>query len=249
MSPRSLPLDAVRCLALLGGALAAAALALVAAAALGWPGLLGALGAYGAVSLLVLRGLPHHLPHPRFGLANAVTLLRAAVVALLAGIVMDGAPLSPAGRWALVVAGGAALLLDGVDGWAARRTGLASRFGARFDMETDAFFVLALSALVWRAGQAGGWVLASGAMRYIFVLAGWVFPVLAGPVPPRWRRKAICVVQVAALILALAPPLAPGAASLLCAGALALLVYSFAADGIWLLAAPPGRQGLGRVTT
>src|SRR6185437_12999615 len=69
-------------------------------------------------------------------------------------------------------AGMAALVLAGVDGWAARRSGFASRFGARFDMESDALFVLALAALVYRTGQAGAWVLTLGAMRYIFVAAG-----------------------------------------------------------------------------
>jgi multidrug efflux pump subunit AcrA (membrane-fusion protein) len=38
-------------------------------------------------------------------------------------------------------------MLDGVDGWLARRHEIASRFGARFDMEVDALLILALSVL------------------------------------------------------------------------------------------------------
>ena len=34
-----------------------------------------------------------------------------------------------------------------------------SSFGARFDMETDAAFILILSVLVWQHGKAGAWVL------------------------------------------------------------------------------------------
>ena len=49
------------------------------------------------------------------------------------------------GRWGRWPA-----LLDLVDGWVARRTGTASPFGARFDLETDAALILVLSWLVWR---------------------------------------------------------------------------------------------------
>jgi phosphatidylglycerophosphate synthase len=229
-----------------GGALAVAALAIQRAAGLGWVSVAGALLCYGGIALLVLSGLPHHAPHRRFGPANAVTALRAAYVALLSGIVMEGDALSPGGRWVVAAAGTAALVLDGVDGWAARRTGLDSPFGARFDMEVDALFVLVLSMLVYHAGQAGAWVLTSGLMRYMFVLAGRLWPPLAAPVPPRFRRKAICVVQIAVLILALLPALSPARASALCLGGLALLVYSFGADCVFLLT---GRQAAGRTPT
>ena len=48
-----------------------------------------------------------------------------------------------------------ALALDWVDGQVARRTGTCSAFGARFDMETDAFLILVLSAYA-AADSAGG---------------------------------------------------------------------------------------------
>ena len=49
-----------------------------------------------------------------------------------------------------------ALILDAVDGWLARRTRTATELGARFDMEVDAFLILALSVFVSRAaGRAG----------------------------------------------------------------------------------------------
>ena len=44
--------------------------------------------------------------------------------------------------------------LDGVDGWLARRRGMSSAFGARFDMEIDALLVQVLAILVWRYGKA-----------------------------------------------------------------------------------------------
>lgn len=234
MSPRPLLIDAGWQLALLGGALAVVALTLMPLTGLGWHGLAATLVAYGAIVVLVLAGLREHAPHRRFGPANRVTLLRAAYTALLGGILTEGLRIGEAGRWVLVASGAAALALDGIDGWAARRSGVSSRFGARFDMETDALFVLALSALVYRAGQAGAWVLTLGAMRYIFVVAGWLWPLLTAPLAPSTRRKGVCVCVLVVMLVALAPPVTPVMGRWLCLGGLLLLGYSFAADCFWL---------------
>jgi phosphatidylglycerophosphate synthase len=111
---------------------------------------------------------------------------------------------------------------------------MASAFGARFDMETDAALLLVLAVLAWQLGKAGPWVLAVGLMRYAFVAAGAAAPWLRDPLPPSFRRKAVCAVQMVALVAALAPIVAPRASALLAAAALAALCYSFAADVRWL---------------
>jgi phosphatidylglycerophosphate synthase len=242
LPPRPLLTSAGWQLTLLAGVLFAAALALGSMAAFGWRGFVVAHTCFGLVATLVVLGLGRHAPHHRFGLANAVTSTRAAAAALLLGVVTElllGGPLILDAnlRWILVVAATAALLLDGVDGWAARRTGMASDFGARFDMETDALFLLTLSLLVHATSNLGVWVLTSGLMRYAFVLAGWMWPPLAAPLSPLWRRKAIYSVQVSALIGALAPAVPAEVAHAMCLAGLALLSYSFGADCIWL-----GRQ-------
>ena len=233
---RSLFIDAARHLALQGGALTLCGITVMAISGLRWHALAAALLAYGVIGVLILSGLEHHAPHRRFGPANSVTLLRAAYAAFLVGVLVAGAPLDPGARWLLAGFGFLSLLLDGVDGWAARRSGFASAFGARFDLETDAFFVLALSALLYHSGQAGAWVLTAGLMRYTFVAAGWLWPALAAPLPPSRRRKVICVVLILALLTALTPAVGGEAARLLCFAALALLIYSFGADCVWLIA-------------
>src|SRR5262245_39849266 len=207
---------------------------------LSWRFPVAALGCYGIVTVLVLAGLPRHAPHSSFGLANSVTLTRALLTALLWGALAElqfgGAlVLDQPMRRLLVLAATVALLTDGVDGWAARRSGMASDFGAHFDMEVDALFLLALSMLVYATGDVGAWVMASGALRYAFVISGYRWPQLAMPLPPLWRRKAICVLQFTVLIVALAPIVPAAAAQMLCLGGLALLGYSFAADLIWLV--------------
>ena len=61
---------------------------------------------------------------------------------------------------------------------------MASAFGARFDMETDALLIQVLAILAWQYGKAGPWVLVSGLLRYLFVAAGWVWPWMREPLFP-----------------------------------------------------------------
>jgi phosphatidylglycerophosphate synthase len=178
------------------------------------------------------------VPHP-FGLANWVTLLRASGAALLLGAagaaVFAGLALGAAARWTALAAALALLALDGVDGFLARRLGQATAFGARFDMEADALLGLGLSFFVWALGQAGAWVLLSGLMRYIFIIVGWVWPALAAPLPPRRRRRAICVAHISVLTVSLAPPVTTLWSTVICLAGLVLLGYSFGSDAVWLL--------------
>ena len=140
----------------------------------------------------------------------------------------------PVSAWAAVAVATLALLLDGVDGIAAHRSGLASAFGARFDMEVDALLAMTLSLLALQAGKAGPWVLALGAMRYAFVVAAWIWPWLAAPLPERLRRKTVCVIQIGALIALIAPIVTPPLSSGIAATVMALVAWSFAVDILWL---------------
>ncbi|MGE0816111.1 MAG: CDP-alcohol phosphatidyltransferase family protein [Vicinamibacterales bacterium] len=170
-------------------------------------------------------------PRPTSQLANAITGVRLALAAALWAVPAT----SP---WTLVTMAAAAAALDAVDGLVARRTGGASRAGARFDMETDAFLIATLAVLVWRLGKAGPWVVLSGALRYLFVAAGWALPWLAADLPPSRRRQAVCVVQVVALVVALAPAVPPPVSAPLSAAALGLLAWSFWVDVRWLAGTP-----------
>jgi len=164
--------------------------------------------------------------------ANLVTGTRAVLVA---GVAAAGlAPPTPRLAATLVAVGAGAALLDLVDGWVARRTGTATPFGARFDMEVDAALVLVLSGLLWRFGVTGPWVLAAGLMRYVFVAAAGPWPWLARPLPPSRRRQTICVVQIVALLVALAPVVPPPLAVAAAASGLVALTSSFAVDVAWL---------------
>lgn len=190
---------------------------------------------YALLTTYVARFVADHAPHARFGKANGLTLVRGAIACLLGGLVVVAPHAPPPVLWAATVGGFAALALDGLDGLIARRYGEVSRFGAAFDMETDALIILLLSVLMYRLDRAGAWVLAIGLMRYAFVVAGWVWPRLTAPLPASSRRKAICVVQVAVPIACIPAASSVAASRLALAAALLALGISFAIDVIWLL--------------
>jgi phosphatidylglycerophosphate synthase len=128
------------------------------------------------------RGLSHYRSD-RLGPANRVTLARATLAVGIAALVADSfAHAVPVTMLTSLAAG--ALALDAVDGWVARRTRTAASLGAHFDAEVDAFLILVLSVYVARS--AGAWVLAIGAARYVFAVAGWPLPWLRAPLPPRY---------------------------------------------------------------
>jgi phosphatidylglycerophosphate synthase len=186
----------------------------------------------GALFALVLAvALPRvraHHPHRRFGAANQVTTIRAALAALAAGLI--GEPHAPAVPMLAIALGALATALDAVDGWLARRSRMQSAFGARFDLEVDALLILVLSILAWRYGKAGVWVLAAGLTRYAFVAAGRIWPWLRRPLPGTLRGKAICVVQIGGLLVALVPSVQRPWSAAVAAASIAALWYSFVVD-------------------
>jgi phosphatidylglycerophosphate synthase len=173
-----------------------------------------------------------HDAAPIFGAANAVTLARGVLALDLLALL--GSPPSAVLAWSIVALALLALVLDGVDGRVARRRGETSAFGARFDMETDALLILVLAALAWSQGKAGAWILLAGALRYLFVAASFAVPWLAVPLPPSRRRQAVCVVQIASLILCLTPFVTPPVSAAIGFAGLVALFGSFAADVAWL---------------
>jgi phosphatidylglycerophosphate synthase len=180
----------------------------------------------------VTRGLARH-GADAWGPADLVTLTRATLTGGVAALVADSflRPAAETTLVALVALAVVALVTDAVDGWVARRTRTSSRFGTRFDGEVDAFLILVLSVYV--AGSVGWWVLAIGAMRYVFAVAGWGLPWLRAQLPPRYWRKVVTATQGIVLTFAAAGlgPLWLTYAALVVA--LALLAESFGRDVWW----------------
>lgn len=183
----------------------AAAVIMGAAMALvtGVPPLLTFVGAL-SLSYLVIQSRRAWTPSGAFGLANAVTTLRLLLtIALLVGCETQGAHL--VALTALLI-----LVLDGVDGWVARRSGSSSEFGARYDTEVDALFVLALSLTLSVRGIAGPWALLAGLWRYLYVLAPLVLPTPVGEAPRTIYYRVAYLLMILSFIAALLTPPAGG---------------------------------------
>ncbi len=196
--------------------------------------LLQAVALYALLTGLILWYVPAALSGRGLGAANRVTLARAILLLPVTALVLQPSILRDVGYWWIIAVSTVAMILDGVDGWMARRTGTTTDFGGRFDMELDAFLMLALSGLVWLSGQTGPWVILIGALRYLFVGTAWVWPTMQAELPRSQRRKIICVVQGVVLLVCLGPIVPSALASVVAAGALLLLIYSFAVDVRWL---------------
>jgi phosphatidylglycerophosphate synthase len=167
----------------------------------------------------------------RLGPAGWVTVIRATLVVGVAALTAASFERDVAVA-TLVTLASAALALDFVDGWIARRTATESALGARLDGEVDAFLILALSVEV--APSAGAWVLAIGLARYAFLGAGWALPWMRAPLPRREWRKTVAASQGVALVIAAAEIVPSAVSRVLLAVALAMLGESFGRDIWWL---------------
>src|SRR5215469_5813487 len=237
-------LPTIRLATILGLLATAALLGVVSATAglgvAGW--IVGLATGSAATALLVTARMRSDQPsiHP----ADWVTLTRALLIAGVAGLVADSF-VRPLSVTALVTLSTVALVLDAVDGQVARRTGTVTELGARIDGEVDAFLILLLSIAV--SQDYGGWVLVIGAARYALLLAGWLIPWLAAPLPPRYWGKVVAAVTGIVLTVAASGLLDRRTGMIAVAAALLLLAESFGRAVIWLYrngAGPRTRRNL-----
>ena len=221
----------IRLAATLGMPATATLLGVVSATArLGVAGWIAGL-ATGAAATALIATARARSDQPAMLPADWVTLTRALLIAGVAGLVADSFG-RPESITALVTLSIVALALDAVDGQVARRTGTANPLGGRLDGEVDAFLILVLSIAVSQV--YGSWVLVIGAARYALLLAGWLIPWLAAPLPPRYWRKVVAAVQGIVLTVAISGQLSRLAGMIAVAAALLLLAESFGRDVIWL---------------
>src|SRR5579859_2114490 len=132
-----------------------------------WPVGAAALLTFG---VLLVRGREQWASDRRRIAPNAVTALRLLIVVGMAAFFHRGS-----GAWwtGAVIS---IFVLDWVDGWLARRAGATTAFGAHFDMETDALVVLVVDLELLTRGQFGAWILTTGVLRYLYVVAMALFP-------------------------------------------------------------------------
>ncbi|WP_380677743.1 CDP-alcohol phosphatidyltransferase family protein [Salinigranum sp. GCM10025319] len=147
-------------------------------------------------------------PVPTLGVANAVTLGRGWLYAVVTGFLLVVPPAGSAWRWVPVVCYGTGAALDWVDGALARTAGRRSELGEKLDMAFDTlgFLVAPLVAVVW--GRLPVWYLSISVARYLFKAGrGWRrargLPVY--DLPPSRVRRPLAGLQMAFITAALLP--------------------------------------------
>ncbi|MEM9832791.1 MAG: CDP-alcohol phosphatidyltransferase family protein [Bacteroidota bacterium] len=162
------------------------------------------------------------------GVANALTGLRWLGIAALS-IFCESLP-----PYIILVLGILVLVLDGLDGYYARKYQITSEFGDVFDKETDAFFVLAFGVIIAGLDLAGSWVLLPGLLRYGYVIVLAYVDKPPTPVDYSFRRRFVGMWMMGTL---LAPFAFPVWAYIPClVAAIVMILYSFAVDlrGSWI---------------
>lgn len=190
-----------------------------------WPLLVMGGGLLGGLVAVASR---RWTPQGRFGWANGVTALR---VGLLGGL----PPAAQAGPGVLIALSLLILATDGLDGRLARRRNLESEFGAFFDKETDALFLLVLCALATFRGRLPVWILGVGLLRYGFVVLLFLLPPMQKTEERSTWARYVYGGMVLALLASFLPY--PDLYQPLVAVASGALVFSFARS-LWQIIPP-----------
>jgi CDP-diacylglycerol--glycerol-3-phosphate 3-phosphatidyltransferase len=177
-----------------------------------------------------------------FGLANALTLLRGALYAIVAGFLVVPADTDLA--WVPALCYGVGVALDKLDGTVARTVGQPTAIGSRLDTAFDTFgFVAApLVAVLW--GLLPVWYLSISAARYVF-LAGVHARRLRGlrvyDRPDSDLGKYLAGVQMAFITVALVPAAPTGLVRTVAPAVLAPSLIVFGRDYLAVSGRLPGR--------
>ncbi len=117
------------------------------------------------------------------------------------------------------------LVLDGLDGYLARKHKTTSSFGEYLDMETDALYVLTLTCLLYQNGTFGLWIISLGLLRYLYFIALLFFKEPKQKEERVFRARLIAVILMGSLIAGFALPFSIARPALIIATI--LVFYSF----------------------
>ncbi len=146
-----------------------------------------------------------------FGPGNNLTILRALMIAALAGFLTSPLPEGLL-AWLPGVLYTLAALIDLFDGYVARLTNHTTLLGQMLDMRFDGLGVLVTALLIVQYGQVPAWYLLVALARYIFLAGIWLRVRLGKPVydlPPSRSRRPLAGVQMGFMAVMLWPLFSP----------------------------------------
>jgi CDP-diacylglycerol--glycerol-3-phosphate 3-phosphatidyltransferase len=148
-----------------------------------------------------------------FGPGNNLTILRALMIAALAGFLTAPRPEGSL-AWLPGVLYTLAVLIDLFDGYVARLTNHTTHLGQMLDIRFDGLGVLIAALLILQYGQVPPWYLLVALARYIFLTGIWLRERLGKPVydlPPSLSRRPLAGVQMGFMAVMLWPLFSPPA--------------------------------------
>jgi CDP-diacylglycerol--glycerol-3-phosphate 3-phosphatidyltransferase len=148
---------------------------------------------------------------PDLGLANLLSLLRGMLLSMLTGFLLLPWPVGWL-AWAPGTLYTSALVVDYLDGLAARTTGHVTALGGALDLAFDGLGVLVATLLAVWYGQLPVWLILAGAARYLFVLGSDIRRRQQKPVydlPPSIMRRPMAGFLMGFTSAMLWPVLAP----------------------------------------
>lgn len=159
----------------------------------------------GIVWLVFTAFIYHHRSHwqvfgPWGGTANLLTALRGV---LLLGVAGASDVLPP---YVSLSLGILILVLDGLDGYYARKHHTVSAFGDVLDKEVDALFVLTFAIIIVDQQWAGSWILLPGLLRYGYVVGLSLSEHPPSPTGPSFRRRFVGMWLMGTLLAPFALP-------------------------------------------
>ena len=170
------------------------------------------------------------------GAANRITLFRGLLVSLVAGFLFLPGEENPANAWlwwpgCLYLV---AVVLDGVDGFWARRTGTQTLLGKTLDVNIDALGLLTACAVAANTGRLPVYYLTAGLAYYLLQLGLWCRR-KAGkdirPAPSRVFARLMAGIQMGFVGVALLPVIAAGVLELVAPILLIPFLLGFIWDG------------------
>lgn len=168
------------------------------------------------------------LPTP----ADLVTVGRGLLVLGCAALVVRGlAEEGSARSWWVAGLAAVAYVLDGVDGYVARRTGTVTERGGLLDTAVDGTLVLVLSVAL---SPLAPWALLGGLLYPGFLLVQVWRTRWRRPLPRSRRRRLAGGALTVVLVVGCAPPWPPLVVQMALATAVALVTWSFLVDVRWL---------------
>ena len=134
----------------------------------------------------------------------------------------------------IIILSTVSLVMDGLDGFIARKYNLVSKFGEIIDQESDNFLMLVISISLYLNKDVGLYVFLIPLYRYTFLVSMKKYDWLQRTLPSSQFRKIACVLTIALMIMSQDVYFNYENTLFLVILSLFIITFSFSKDIIWL---------------